>query len=59
MLKWVPNPKEKLRGRKKRKAQEILSQYENIRVFYHFKERIRSLYKAKTTMKLKRYLRVY
>ena len=51
--------RERLRGRKKQKTQEILSQYENIRVFYHFKERIRSLYKAKTTMKLKRYLRVY
>ena len=39
--------KERLRGRKKQKVKEILSQYEKIRVFYHFKERIRSLYRAK------------
>ena len=39
--------KEKLRGRKKQKVEEILSQHEDIRVFYHFKEKVRSLYKAK------------
>ncbi|HDN84985.1 MAG TPA: ISL3 family transposase [Candidatus Aerophobetes bacterium] len=39
--------KERLRGRKKQKVKEILSQHENIRVFYHFKEKVRSLYKAK------------
>ena len=39
--------KEKLRGRKKQKVEEILSQHDNIRVFYHFKEKVRSLYKAK------------
>jgi len=39
--------KERLRGRKKQKVKEILSQYENIRVFYHFKEKVRSLYKTK------------
>ena len=39
--------KERLRGRKKQKVKEILSQYENIRVFYYFKEKVRSLYKAK------------
>jgi len=48
--------KEKLRGRKKQKTEEILSQYENIRVFYHFKERIRSLYKAKTYTEAERIL---
>jgi len=28
-------------------TEEILSQHDNIRVFYHFKEKVRSLYKAK------------
>ena len=48
--------RERLRGRKKQKAQEILSQYENIRVFYHFKERIRSLYRAKNYHKAEKIL---
>jgi len=48
--------KERLRGRKRQKVDEILSQYENIRVFYHFKERIRSFYKAKTYTEAERIL---
>jgi len=47
---------EKLRGRKKQKVDEILSQHDNIRVFYHFKERIRSLYKATTYTEAERIL---
>ena len=48
--------REKLRGRKKQKVDEILSQYENIRVFYHFKERIRFLYKAANRSEAERIL---
>jgi len=44
---YLMQGKERLRGRKKQKVKEILSQYENIRVFYHFKEKVRSLYRAK------------
>jgi len=48
--------REKLRGRKKQKVDEILSQYENIRVFYRFKERIRFLYKAANRSEAERIL---
>ena len=36
--------KEKLRG-KKREGEEIPAKYDNIKVFYYFKERIRFLYR--------------
>ena len=48
--------KERLRGKRRREVEKILAKYDNIRVFYHFKERIRSLYRAKTYKEAKRIL---
>jgi len=42
----------------KRKMDEILSQYGNTRVSYHFKERIRSFTRQKITVKLKGTFRI-